>query len=101
MLLIEENKRKYLEGFEIDVYLPELKLGFEIQGDYFHANPLFYKSDDIVLGIPVKDIWEKDKKKLKLANKKGITLLQLWEHDIKEGFNTICKKISEQINAHL
>jgi len=101
MLLIEENKRKYLDGFEIDVYLPELKLGFEIQGDYFHANPLFYKCDDIVLGIPVKDIWEKDKKKLKLANKKGIMLLQLWEHDIKEDFNTICKKISEQINAHL
>lgn len=43
----------------------------------------------------------KRQKKLKLANKKGIMLLQLWEHDIKEDFNTICKKISEQINAHL
>ena len=31
--VIERNKRKYLNGKEIDIYLPELKLGFEIQGD--------------------------------------------------------------------
>lgn len=61
-LLIETNRRVYLDGYEIDIYLPEIKLGIEVQGDYFHANPLFYKYDDIVLGIPVKDIWEKDKK---------------------------------------
>jgi len=73
----------------------------EIQGDYFHANPLFYNSDDIILNKTAKDIWVRDAYKLQIANCKDIRLMQIWEYDIKNNFQDVSKKISEQINAHL
>lgn len=100
-LLIETNRRVYLDGYEIDIYLPEIKLGIEVQGDYFHANPLFYNPDDIIKGRTAKEIWNRDTKKVKIAIKKKITLLQIWENDIRNNFKEVCKKISEQIDAHL
>ena len=100
-LIIEENKRKYLDGLEIDIYLPELKFGIEVQGDYFHANPLFYKKGDLISGLRVEDIWKKDEHKLDVAKQKGIVLLQIWEHEIKTDIESVYTKISEQINARL
>lgn len=49
----------------------------------------------------ISKIWDKDKYKLKLANEKGIILLQIWEYDINNDFQSVSKKISEQINARL
>lgn len=105
---IEENKRKYLDGKEIDIYLPEFKLGFEIQGDFFHKNPKFYKDPSELANLPrtdqsltVQDIWNKDKEKLKLAKSKGITLIQIWEYDIKNNFENIIKQLEELFQQFL
>ena len=38
--IVEDNKRVYLDGLEIDIYLPELKLGIEVNGDFFHKNQI-------------------------------------------------------------
>jgi len=39
----------------------------ELNGDYFHANPKFYKEDDIIrirkVDYTAKDIWQSDNKK--------------------------------------
>ena len=45
---IIENDYKELNGKEIDIYLPDLKLGFEFDGTYWHADPRFYKENDII-----------------------------------------------------
>ena len=37
---IIENDKSILDGLENDIYLPELKIGFEFIGDYWHMNPL-------------------------------------------------------------
>lgn len=70
------HDRKTLSGKEIDIYLPEIKIGFEFNGDYWHSNPLFYDYKD------KKNIenWEKDMSKEYQANLSGISLYRVWEH---------------------
>ena len=55
----------FLDGLEIDIYLPELKIGFEFNGDYWHMNPLMYRYDDENSSSHMKAIeqWEKDRKR--------------------------------------
>ena len=79
---IIENDISVLDGLEIDIYLPELKIGFEFNGDYWHMNPLMYRYDDENSSSHIKaiDQWEKDRKKILLADKKGIKLYHIWEY---------------------
>lgn len=59
------NSRDYLDGQEIDIYIPELKLGFEYNGTYWHST--LYKEKDY------------HQKKSILARDKGIRLIHIWE----------------------
>lgn len=61
------NDRSVLKGKEIDIYLPDLKIGFEYNGIYFHSE--FYKENMY------------HQEKALLAIKNGITLIQIWEDD--------------------
>jgi len=61
------NDRKILNGKEIDIYIPELKLGFEFNGLYWHSelykDRLYHlnKSKDCLnVGIDLFHIWEDD-----------------------------------------
>lgn len=36
--VIEQHNRSILKGSELDIYLPEFKLGLEFNGDYWHSN---------------------------------------------------------------
>jgi len=59
------NKRSIISPFELDIYLPELKLAFEFNGLWWHNE--LNKSNDYHL------------KKLELCESKGIRLIQIWE----------------------
>lgn len=63
-----ENDRKLLNGFELDVYLPELKLAFEYNGDYWHSLP---------------ERRERDVHKIIMCHAKGVELFHVWESDWK------------------
>lgn len=78
---IIQNDRTALDGMEIDIYLPEINLGFEFNGDYWHLNPRIYGMDDCVFDRNAKDVWERIMRKEYAANKKGITLVVVWEND--------------------
>lgn len=98
--LVEDNKRVYLDGLEIDIYLPELKLGIEVNGDYFHKNPRLYKDPNELANLPrldksilVSDIWKRDADKIELAKAKGIKLIQIWEYDIKNDYAGVKKQL--------
>ena len=41
---IRQNDRRILGGKELDIYIPNLKLGIEIDGDYWHSD--LYKDND-------------------------------------------------------
>lgn len=65
---IKRNNRKILgNGQEIDIYIPEYKVGIEVNGDYWHSS------------------LQKDKnyhfEKSKLAEEKGIRLIHIWEYE--------------------
>ena len=79
---IIENDRFILDGLEIDIYLPELKIGFEFNGDYWHMNPLLYRYDDENSSSRIKAIeqWKKDRKKILLADERGVKLYHIWEY---------------------
>lgn len=81
--IIIENDRNILNGKEIDIYLPELQLGFEFDGTHWHADPRFYKADTVIepIGKTANEIWEKDKDKELLAKSLGIFIARIPEYD--------------------
>lgn len=80
---ILENDRTILKGKEIDIFLPDLNIGIEFDGIYWHADSRFFKEDEIVYrkGLTAKQIWEKDMLKDKLAESVGIKLVRIKEYD--------------------
>ena len=62
-----EIKQSYRNKYEIDIYLPELNLGFEFNGIYWHSEK--YKEKDAHLI------------KTKFFNEKGIHIFHIWEDD--------------------
>lgn len=79
------DNRAMLKGKEIDIYIPELNIGFEINGDFWHMNPTIYKPLDFnkVIGLTAEDIWKKDKQKIELAKTYGVKLYTIWETEWK------------------
>ena len=85
----EHNKdfifqHKILNYF-VDFYFPKIKLGLEVDGDYWHCNPIKYKATDIVKfptgKFTAKEIWNKDKiREKRILNE--IKLTRIWETDI-------------------
>jgi hypothetical protein len=59
--------QSYRNGLEIDIYLPELKLGFEFNGLYWHSEK--YKSKDY------------HRNKTDYFNELGIRIVHIWEDD--------------------
>jgi G:T-mismatch repair DNA endonuclease (very short patch repair protein) len=52
-----------------DIFIEKIGLIIEFYGDYWHANPKFYKAEDIVHhGLKAKDIWKKDKERIQKFN---------------------------------
>lgn len=94
---IIRNSRKMLHGKEIDIYLPKLKLGFEFDGTYFHADSRFYKETDLILSRNASTIWEKDKKKDLLCESYGIKLIRIKEYDWTRNTNNEKYRIIHEI----
>ena len=78
---ILENDRTIIKPKELDIYLPELHLAIEYNGDYWHANPKYYSEDHIIGDVPAKTVWKEDKQKINRCIKAGIELLVIWEDD--------------------
>ena len=58
----------------------------EINGDYWHANPSIYESEDLLNFAwgrkKAKEIWSKDEIKRLLAEKHNYKVIYLWEFEI-------------------
>jgi len=71
---IELNKRIYLDGKEIDIYLPDYKIGIEFNGNYWHSDAIDKYQDHRGRSTTHQD-------KSLLAEQKGIFLFHIFEYE--------------------
>lgn len=73
----DTNNRKIIEPYELDIYIPEKKLGIEMHGLFWHS----YESSLKFNKISSKQAKYQHKIKADLAEKVGIKLLQIFEDE--------------------
>lgn len=57
----------------------------EINGDYWHANPKFYRASDMMReGITAQDVWDRDRKFRDCLAGTKFSIVYLWEYDMKK-----------------
>jgi len=74
------NRKSY------DFKINKSKIIIEVNGDYWHANPLLYKKEDAI-NYPggyklASEIWKRDDKKRLNAEKYGYHIIYIWESEI-------------------
>lgn len=80
---INFEANKFLWKYSFDMVFD--KLIIEVQGDMWHANPLTYKENDLIMGkLLAKDLWAKDARKKKKAEENGYKVVYIWEHEISK-----------------
>ena len=99
--LIEENVKYVLGGRELDIYLPELRLGIEFDGTYWHADPRFYDGNFMIVNRTAAEIWKKDREKDILCEQKGIRLVRINEYDWLSNRRTCERSILSVLNSEL
>ncbi len=71
----------------------------EFYGNFWHANPLMYKENDILHNnLIAKDIWEKDEKRIKSLSDMGYKVLVVFEKEYKEDKQLVLKRIEQMLN---
>lgn len=96
---------KFVGGKSYDFYIHTTKILIEVQGDYWHANPLRYKSTDIIkypgnVYKTAQQVWDYDKHKRNIAEKWGYILIEIWEDEIRKlTIEDICSVIASKIGA--
>jgi len=95
-LLLEFNNRIICNGYELDIYIPTLKLAFEING-IFHYKPIFGQDK-------LNNIIRKDILKNTMCKENGITLITIKDtshtFSVKYG-DIIFKIIDHHIHHHI
>lgn len=95
-LLLLELKIIFTTQFKIcnyyfDISVANTNIILEINGDYWHGNPIKYEANDL-LSFPngyvlVEDLWKKDENKKNVATKEGYKVFYLWESEIQKSSN--------------
>ncbi len=70
--IIRHHRPEWLEGLELDIYLPELELGIEYQGQQ-HYHPIKAWGGERAL----RELKERDERKKVLCHKLGVTLIEV------------------------
>ena len=85
-----------------DIKISNSNIIIEVNGDFWHGNPLFYKEDDIInhpfQPVVAKSLWIKDEKKKTIAENKGFKVIYIWENEIKENNRDILTFLINRLN---
>jgi len=104
LMNIEYTSQKKIKNGNSSLYFFDICIGdilIEVNGDFWHANPLKYKKNDI-LKFPKKEViaeslWIKDKIKQKEGIKNGYNVVYLWENLIRNSSDLDIEEILEDI----
>lgn len=85
-------------NYNVD-FLVDNQYIIECYGDYWHCNPLQYKSNYFNKGKKkmASEIWERDKHRKKYLEEMGYTFFYFWEHEI----NNNIKHIKTVLKKHI
>jgi very-short-patch-repair endonuclease len=95
-LQIKYETQKRVEKYICDFYLPNYETIVEVDGDYWHANPSKFKSNDVIGGkkMLAEEIWANDDKKSNSIKNHGYALIRYWASELK---NISHEKVFEDI----
>lgn len=79
--LVEEYQVKY---FSLDFAFPDIKIGIECQGTFFHVDPRVYPNGPIC-GIQRRNFGRDIAKKKFLCENNNWIIIELWETEINDG----------------
>lgn len=70
-----------------DFHLVDSKIIIEINGNFWHANPKYYKETDVISypggnKVTAKTVWEKDQKFIDYAIKNKYKIIVIWESEM-------------------
>ena len=90
----KENRQVRILQNKVDGYNPITNTIYEFLGDYWHGNPLKYKSNDIhpESKITFGELYNKTMKKFQILKENGYSVKYIWEIDWK---NWLKNKIGE------
>ena len=79
------------KGTFVDLFIEGRNKIIEFNGDFFHANPIKYKKDDIIKiaeseQYKAEEIWKKDSIRIKTLKNMGYDVLIIWENDVKRNY---------------
>lgn len=83
---IAKNTRDILNYREIDIFIPDLNLGIEFNGNYYHCEAIVGKNYHF--------------NKTNLSEKKGIKLIHIFEHEWNEKKEIVKSRILSNISAN-
>lgn len=86
------NERSLIHPYELDVYIPDLSLAFEFNGDYWH-------SDEVIRERSGMSADEYHDRKVKLCANKGVDLFYVWESEWLDHRESIEAKLVKIIEA--
>jgi very-short-patch-repair endonuclease len=94
--MLHELRVAYSKQFRVkfwlfDFYLPMHNIMIECDGDYWHANPLFYKRKN--LNATQRKNVGNDKRKNSYLKKNKVPLLRFWENDLKNNRETVLDRL--------
>lgn len=78
-----------------DFYLPEYNMIVEVDGDYYHANPLLFEEGS--LNKMQERNLRNDKFKESLASGLGYKIERVWEYDLKNNYNKVKLRIKKML----
>lgn len=85
---------------KVDILIEQYKLVIECNGNIWHANPKFYKPNDIIIKYKgpttAKKIWKLEKDRTEQIESFGYKVLTFWEDEI----NLDIEKVKETINEY-
>ena len=106
--LIKYTQQVFVNRRNYDFLINNTKILIEVQGDYWHANPIKYKTGDLIKYpnknvVTADSVWDNDFKKKLNAEKYGYKIIYLWEQEINLAVkhNNINKLILDKLYENI
>lgn len=90
---VEFETQKVIGNKIYDFYIPSKNMIVEVDGDYWHANPLIYEGKELNK-IQTRNV-KNDKFKDVLAVGNGFELERVWEYDLKNNYEEQKKRFNK------